>query len=391
MHKLERKKILKEEFINYFKEEPTAYFSAPGRIEIIGNHVDHNGGSAIVSTINLDILGATKKGDNNFISIYSKEFKEISLSLDELASIKVESFTSLALLKGILICLKESNYHIGGFKCYLDSLLPIGIGISSSAAFECLIIQILNYYYNDNKISRREISKIAQYAESSYYKKPCGLLDQCAISYGGLNYIDFKRQDEPEVKAINNIIKGYKIILLNTGGSHDNLSSSYEEIKKDMCEIAHFLKAKTLREVDKNDFLSSINLLKEKFDTLSILRAYHFYNECENVSNAYKALKDNDMKSFLNSLNNSSYSSISYLQNMHVRGSRSQNIDLGMMLVKTLLKDGTCRIHGGGFEGTILIFVSNKEYKSFLNDLSKYYKREDIYPISLTRCGARKV
>ena len=378
---------LKEGFIKEFFLEPKDYFSSSGRIEILGNHTDHNHGLVLVSAVNLDITCASIKTNDNKIEIYSEGFSRFEINLNDLKRRKNEEGTSISLVKGIVNKLLELNYFVGGFKAYIKSNVPAGSGISSSAAFECLIVEILNYYYNNDAISKIDIAKISQYAENVYFNKPCGLLDQCGVAFGGINMIDFKSTNNPLITHIETSFEPYDLILVNCGGDHSLLTPYYASIKEEMEQVASFFNKKSLREVQYKKFFTSLNDLRNKVSDRAILRAFHFYNENKLVKKAFKCIKNNNIKGFLKCINESGYSSYMYLQNTCTYDSYKQNINLALRLSKELIKDGACRIHGGGFEGTILAFVHKNESESYIKKMCEVYGKESVYKVSSRNSG----
>ena len=190
---LNRKDKVSDDFFNQFKEYPNYFFSSPGRIEVLGNHTDHNNGLVMVSAVDLDIFAAVKPRKDNQIVLNSEGYSnKIIIQIDDLEIKDNEEGKSEALIRGILYKFKELGYNIGGFSASMTSNIFKGAGLSSSAAFELLICQILNFIYNDNKIAEIELAKISQFAENKYFMKPSGLLDQTGIALGGFNFVDFK-------------------------------------------------------------------------------------------------------------------------------------------------------------------------------------------------------
>ena len=381
------KTALKEGFIKEFNIEPTDYFSSSGRIEILGNHTDHNHGLVLVSAVNLDIICSCIKTNDNKIEIYSEGFSRFEVDLSNLKRRKDEEGKSISLVKGVAKKIKEQNYIIGGFKAYIKSNVPSGSGISSSAAFECLITEIFNYYYNENSISKMDIAKVSQYAENVYFNKPCGLLDQCGVAFGGINMIDFKSTKNPIVTHIETSFDPYDIILVNCGGDHSALTPYYSSIKEEMEQVANFFNKKTLRDVPYSKFYNSLNELRNKVSDRAILRAFHYYNENKLVKKAFKCIKKHNIKGFLRCINESGESSYMYLQNTCTYNSYKQNLNLALRLSKELIKDGACRIHGGGFEGTILAFVHKNESDLYIKKMSEIYGKNSIYKVNSRNCG----
>ncbi len=383
-----REKNLIENYKKYFNISATDLFSSSGRIELLGNHTDHNHGRVLVGAVNLDLLAAVTKTDDDTIIVYSEGYRETKVNLTDLEKKESEYGNNKALVKGCVVKLKDLGYNVGGFKAYVNSILPSGSGISSSAAYECLIVEILNYYYNNDSIPRFHIAKVGQFAESVYFGKPCGLLDQCGVSFGGINKIDFSDIDNPLVTHIEYDFKNYSLLLINTGGSHSNLTSEYAAIPSEMKEVAKFFNKEYLNDVDENLFYSNIKNLRNKVSDRAVLRAVHFFNENKIVDLGFEALMNNDTKGFLKEITNSGLSSYRYLQNTCVRGSLSQNINIGLAMAEHYIHDGAYRVHGGGFEGTVLCFVNNNELDDVKNNLDKIFGQKNIHKINIRNEGS---
>ena len=256
---------LSKVFLDNFHIEPEDAFTSPGRIELLGNHTDHNNGLVLVSSIDLNILALTTPTTDNKISLYSEGFPLLEIDITDLTKKKKEEGESSGIIRGILYRMNELGYKIGGFKISTSTMIFKGAGVSSSASFELLIGKILSYYYNEDKISEVELAKIGQYAEVNYFNKPCGLLDQMGISLGSVNFIDFKSIDEPYVKTIKSSLIDYEFVLVNTKDSHSSLTHLYSKIKEDMLLIASYFNKKTLREVYYKDFYNAKDELISKY------------------------------------------------------------------------------------------------------------------------------
>lgn len=378
-------------FKKYYNENPTDLFSSSGRIELLGNHTDHNHGDVLVGAVNLDLLASCQKTCDYIISIYSEGYGESVVDIMNLEKNSSENGTNKALIKGCVYKMKELGYKVGGFKAYVNSILPAGSGISSSAAYECLIIEILNYYYNNDNMPRFDIAKIGQFAESEYFNKPCGLLDQCGVSFGGINKISFKDINNPVVTHLEYDFKGYDLILVNTGGDHSNLTADYASIPSEMKSVANFFGKYYLSEVDESLFYENISKLREVVSDRAILRAIHFYNENKVVEKGFEAIKNDDLSLFLAQIQNSGDSSYKYLQNTWNNKNTKQNINLALALASHYIQDGACRVHGGGFEGTILCFVSINETTEFIKNMSKVFTDKNVHKISVRNEGSHHI
>ena len=366
--------------------DPKYVFSSPGRIELLGNHTDHNHGKVLVSSINLKILSVVSPTDDETVTIYSSGFKPIIVKLNDLDIKEQEFSTSIAMVRGVLAKFKELGYKIGGFTAFCDSTIYSGAGVSSSAAFEVLVSKILSVLYNENSIRRVDLAKIAQYAETVYFNKPCGLLDQTGIAVGGVNYIDFRSTDTPFVKHIELINDDYQFIIINTGDSHSNLTPCYAEIKDDMKVIASHYNLSFLRELDPKIFFKDRKALTVKYGERIVLRAKHFFEENKRVSEAFKAIEEKDIVKFLTLLDNSGTSSYNQLKNCYVN-SEDEKLPKALKYVKELDPECYSRVHGGGFAGTILMVVKKEKVETLLPELKAHFGESNVVPVYLTKFG----
>lgn len=384
----ERVKKLELGFFENFGLHSTDIFSSPGRIEICGNHTDHNHGKVVVGAIDCDTLAVVSK-NNNKISIISDGFQDIRISIDDVDYSVKGIPKSYSIVVGVLKGFLDKGYNIGGFNAQMNSTVFLGAGVSSSASFELLICQILNHYYNGGKIPPIELAKIAQFAENIYFGKPCGLLDQCGIALGGICKIDFEDTENPKVERLG-AIDGVGIILVNTG-NHENLTEHYAKIRVEMTNIAKFFGKDYLRDVSKKDFLDSLPTLKKQFSGREILRAIHFYEENERVDDLAKGIKEKKTKSVLNIINQSGNSSAMLLQNVYVPTDEEQGISLAVNVAKEIEPSVAARVHGGGFAGTAIIFVDKKKLDNLYNKLIEIFGKENVFSASIREYGAAKI
>ena len=276
------------------------YVSAPGRTEIGGNHTDHQHGCVLAGSVNLDIIAVAAKNDDNIIRIKSEGYPVDEINLNELAPDKNEFGKSSALIRGIAARFKELGFAVRGFNAYTSSNVLKGSGLSSSAAFEVLVANIINALFCEEKVSPVEIAKIGQYSENIYFGKPCGLMDQMASSIGGAVFIDFKTPDNPRIKKIEFDLakEGYALCIIDTGADHADLTDEYAAIPSEMRAAANFFGKDYLREVDKNKFLAEISKLREHIGDRAVLRAYHFFKETKEHLKKQKLSKKKILKHF---------------------------------------------------------------------------------------------
>lgn len=381
-----RIKNLIKRFERLYKTEPQNIFSSPGRIELLGNHTDHNHGKVLVSSINLKILAAVSPRSDKWIVIRSKGYPIMKISLNSLKKRESEYGHSAALVRGVAYKFKKLGYKIGGATIVCDSTIYKGAGVSSSAAFEVLIAKILSFYYNNDSISPFELAQISQFAESEHFNKPCGLLDQSGIALGGINYIDFKSTKQPVIENLKIDNKKYQFILINTGDDHSHLTPCYSKIKEDMKTISAHYNKSVLRDVNKDNFEKDSDELISKYGLNAYLRAEHFFEENDRVQSAYEALKNNDFETFLKMLDSSGNSSYNKLKNCYVE-SEDEKLPSALKYIKEICPNCYSRVHGGGFAGTMLMVIKKTEVRNVLQTLKEKFGNENVMLVSLTQDG----
>ena len=388
---------LLQNFKNIFKVKPEKYFSTPGRTEISGNHTDHNHGLVIAASINLDSVACVSKTDK-VVTIISEGFKEpFIVSLENLTQVESESGTTNSLVRGIASRFFEKGFKVGGFNACITSDVLQGSGLSSSASIEVLIGTIFNHLYNNGVIPPLEIAKIGQYAENDFFKKPCGLMDQLACAVGGIIEINFRNPESPAFHKIEFEFasENYSLVFVHTGGSHINLTNDYAAIPDEMKSVAAELGGKFLREVDYDQFKKNISTLRNKTSDRAILRTHHFFKENDRVKKQVEALKSNDFTKYLSLVNESGNSSFKYLQNIYSSSDPNyQPLSVALAITEEFINQkgqGACRVHGGGFEGTIQVYINNNlvdEYVKYISGISDNFK---ILNLSVRQIGTTEV
>lgn len=382
----ERAKQLYDYFVKKEGKKPEYILSSPGRAEILGNHTDHNHGKVMVASINCDILCFASPVSDGSITLYSEGYPPIRTTVDDDSISKEEYGTSLALVKGVCTKLRQLGYTFGGFVAYNTSNIFKGAGVSSSAAFEVLICEIINLMYLDGKLDPITKAIVSQFSENVYFGKPCGLLDQSGIALGSLSKLDFNTPEKPLIRTLT-APEGYTLVLTNTGGDHAKLTPHYAAIRTEMESIAQHFGEKVLRDVDEAKFLASMPELKAKFSSRAILRAIHFYNENKRVDLAEKALDEGDSIAFLNQVASSGLSSMSVLQNCYVPGETNQPVMLAIEYSKQITKKSFFRVHGGGFAGSILAFIENSELDGYVDSMKKVFGEANVFTAQIRATG----
>lgn len=371
------------------------FFSAPGRTEICGNHTDHNNGKVFAASVDLDVIAVVEPTDDGFVTIKSEGFPEDKVDINDLAVHPEEKNTSAALIRGVLKGFKKNGHDIGGFRAYTTSTVMKGSGLSSSAAFEVLVGTILSHLYNEGQISPVKVAQISQFAENEYFGKASGLMDQMASSVGGFVAIDFKDNDIPVIESIKCDFAKYEhaLCIVDAKGDHADLSDEYSAIPNEMKEIAGFFDCETLRSLALPDIMLNINVLREQFGDRAVLRAIHFFHENERVEKVVHALKNEEFDNFLSSVRESGDSSFKYLQNIYANSDiRHQCLSIALNVAEnTLHRKGACRVHGGGFAGTIQAFVPFDSLKQFKMNMEKVFGTGACHILSIRSVGGCEV
>ncbi|MBE5783182.1 MAG: galactokinase [Clostridiales bacterium] len=370
---------------------PLYLVSAPGRTEIIGNHTDHNNGRVLAAAVNLDCLACVSPREDQLVHIHSEGYPVIELTLDDLTADPNEQGTSAALVRGVAAKMKEKGFKIGGFDAAVASDVLGGSGLSSSAAYEVMVCAILDALYNGFVVDSTTRARIAQYAENVYFGKPSGLMDQMASSTGGMVTIDFK--DEPKVQPLTFGFHeaGYSLVVVNTGGSHDNLTHEYTAVRSEMQGVASFFDAEVLRQVRPEQLWQNMGALREKFGERAVLRAMHFFDENERVKQMVQAIRMNDLGAIFENVIGSGESSWMLLQNIYPVGG-SQPLSLALAMAASMLRGkGAWRVHGGGFAGTTLNFVPNELVDEFVDRMEAVFGEHACFVLDVRPEGAAVV
>ncbi len=352
-----------DEFEKIYGQKEINLYSVAGRSELSGNHTDHNRGCVIAASIDLDIIAVASARDDSVIRIKSEGFPEDVVDISAYtAPVEAKFGTSESIIAGMCAGFKNNGHAVGGFDAYTTSNVLKGSGLSSSAAFEDMVGNILSHMYNDGKVDNVEISKLAQYSENVFFGKPCGLMDQVACAVGGIVAIDFADPKNPIIDKLNFDLSahGYNLCIVNTGGNHADLTDDYASVPAEMKSVAAHFGKDVLREVSRDELMSAIPALREKVGDRAVLRALHFMNENERVAKQKAALLAGDLDAYFALVKESGKSSFCYLQNVYTTKNLSeQGLSLALCLAEDYLGDKSAayRVHGGGFAGTIQSYV----------------------------------
>lgn len=295
-------------------------FSAPGRTEICGNHTDHQHGCVLAAAVNLDAIAVVAFHNENVIRIKSAGYEPVIIELDNLDIHPEEEGTTSSLIRGMAAQFNNMGVKVGGFNAFITSDVLSGSGLSSSAAFEVLIGNIIDRHYNQGKAGAVKIAQMGQFAENKYFGKESGLLDQMVSSIGGFVFIDFKDTMNPVIEKHECDFEegGLRLIITDTKGSHADLTDDYESVPSEMKLVAKQFGKKVLREVDEQNFYESLGKLRSTCSDRAILRAAHYYGDNKRVGKEVEALDAKDFAVFLELVRESGKSSAQLLDRKSV-------------------------------------------------------------------------
>lgn len=382
----------------YGPKEEAFLLSVPGRSEISGNHTDHNHGRVIAASVDCDVIAVAAKEPGSLVRIKSDGYKEDTVDLQNLAPESYPRFRSCALVAGMCAAFRNDGRQVGGLTAYTVSNVLKGSGLSSSAAFEVLVGTILNHLYNEGRVSPVQIAKDAQWAENVYFGKPCGLMDQMACAVGGFVEIDFRDPAEPVIEKIDFDLtgKGYDLCIVNTGGNHADLNEDYAAIPAEMKAVAKLFGQKVLRGVSEEELLQRAPEIREQAGDRALLRALHFVKEDARIPEIAQAMKKGDLPAFLAGIRASGESSFKYLQNVFSSVCpKEQGETLALYVAEKELNSypepGACRVHGGGFAGTMQAFVPAKYTGEFRKAVDAVMGKGACMVMHVRPIGATKV
>jgi galactokinase len=392
---IERYRKLVEFHDTHFQQKEIHLFSTPGRTEIGGNHTDHSGGLVLAAGVNLDAIAVASRSSDRVITLFSEGYSEpFIVDTRDLKQKPEEEGNTKALIRGICSRFEERGYRIGGFNACMTSSVSIGSGLSSSASIEVLIGTIINTLYNDGRVGLLDLSKIGQYAENVFFCKPCGLMDQIACAYGGIVFIDFEELDRPKVKKLDVDFSRSEcqLVVVETGSDHADLTAEYASIPREMRAAAKALPAGLrCRDVTLETLVRHIGHLRPHVSDRALLRLYHFVTENARVKQEVSALEREDFKTFFRCVAESGNSSMRWLQNsFSMKVPENQGITLALAVTEYFLRGistGACRVHGGGFAGTIQAFLPQESVKEYSELMESAFGKGSVTPLDVRPLG----
>ncbi len=367
------KEEIKDSFVNIFGADSELLISAPGRINLIGEHTDYNMGFVLPAAIDKYIHFALGKSDQNRIEIYSKDFQDrLTYNLINHNSSKNDTWAKYA--NAIIDLMREGGHQLGSFKVVFGGDIPVGAGMSSSAALCCGLIYGISQLFELN-ISRKEIALLAQAAEHRIGLN-CGIMDQFAVLFGQENKALFLDCQTQNIELFEMNIEEHSFLLINSMVQHELAAESGYNDRRASCEnVVKIAKEHYAKEADKINSLRDIDMeqlleLKESLNPIDFKRSQYVLNENQRVLNFIKALGNNDLKEAGRILNVAqegmkneyeiSIEEIDFLTEI----SRKQPGVLGS------------RMMGGGFGGCTINLIKNDKIDSIKMKISEAYQNK---------------
>lgn len=369
---------MKEKLLKKFKElfgnaDGVSLYFSPGRVNLIGEHTDYNGGHVFPCALTLGTYGAARKRNDRLVHFYSMNLDHLGVieaSLDELVNKKEYNWANYPF--GVVWAFAEKGYTLGcGFDMVIWGNIPNGSGLSSSASLEVLTGVILKDLYGIDALSMTDLALIGQYSENNFNGCNCGIMDQFAVAMGKKDHAIFLDTSTLNYEYAPVVLEDAKIVITNSKVKHSLVDSAYNQRRQEctdaLSELQSVVEIKTLGDLDEETFEKHKDAIK---DPIRQKRARHAVKENQRTIQAVAALRAGDITRFGQLMNQSH---ISLRDDYEVS---CEEIDILVDLAWTLPGVIGSRITGGGFGGCTVSIVKNDAVDHFIDKLGKAYKEK---------------
>ena len=365
------KKKLFDMFAELFGDsEGARFYFSPGRVNLIGEHTDYNGGHVFPCALTLGTYGAARKREDNKIHLYSMNldsFGVVEASLDDLTNKKEYNWANYPL--GVVWAFKEKGHTItSGFDMVIWGNIPNGSGLSSSASLEVLTGVILTDLFEIKDLSMTDLALIGQYSENNFNGCNCGIMDQFAVAMGKKDHAIFLDTSDLSYEYAPCVLDGAKIVITNSKVKHSLVDSAYNDRRNECAAALKALQSEldiqALGDLTPEEFEAHKSLIK---DEIQLQRAKHAVYENQRTIDAVTALKGGDIESFGILMNQSHIS----LRDDY--GVSCEEIDILVDLAWKIPGVLGSRITGGGFGGCTVSIVKDESVDTFIETIGKTY------------------
>ena len=377
---MERNRNMKDIILKKFEEvfgdsrDAKVYF-APGRVNLIGEHTDYNGGHVFPCALTIGTYGVARKRTDNKLRFYSMNFEQLGViesSLEELVPTKEADWTNYP--KGVMWAFGEKGMKVpSGMDLLLNGNIPNGSGLSSSASVEVLTGYILRDFFGFD-VTNQDLALIGQYSENHFNKVNCGIMDQFAIAMGRKDNAIFLDTADLSYEYAPIMLKGAKIVIACSNKKRGLGDSKYNERRSEcetaLAELQQVVKIRTLGDLDEVTFEKFAAIIKSD---VRRKRAKHAVYENRRTIRAVEALKANDVEEF-GKLMNASH--VSLRDDYEVTG-----IELDTLVEEAWKIDGVIgsRMTGAGFGGCTVSIVRDEAIDTFIDKVGAAYKEKIGY------------
>lgn len=365
------KKKLFDMFAELFGDsEGARFYFSPGRVNLIGEHTDYNGGHVFPCALTLGTYGAARKREDNKIHFYSmnlNSFGVVEASLDDLTNKKEYNWANYPL--GVVWAFKEKGHTItSGFDMVIWGNIPNGSGLSSSASLEVLTGVILTDLFEIKDLSMTDLALIGQYSENNFNGCNCGIMDQFAVAMGKKDHAIFLDTSDLSYEYAPCVLDGAKIVITNSKVKHSLVDSAYNDRRNECAAALKALQSEldiqALGDLTPEEFEAHKSLIK---DEIQLQRAKHAVYENQRTIDAVTALKAGDIERFGKLMNQSH---ISLRDDYDVS---CEEIDILVDLAWKIPGVLGSRITGGGFGGCTVSIVKDESVDTFIETIGKTY------------------
>lgn len=357
---------MKQLFYDIFKEYPTDIYSAAGRVNLIGEHIDYCGGQVLPAALSLKCTVAVRKNGTNFMRIAATTIDDrVEIDLEN-----TENYKNLAwgnYQAGVADEMKKAGYKLIGCDILYDCTVPFGSGLSSSAAIEVVTAYTLAKL-GGNKIDKVELAVISQRAENNYCGVNCGIMDQFASANGKKNYAVLLNCSNLDYVYVPLDLQNYVLVLANCNKPHNLRESKYNERRSEVEKTLEILQTKIKAENLSQVSVESVEKYKDLLGERLYRRAKHVTSECERVKKSVEALQSGNLERFGRLMYESHYS----LKNDYeVTGK-----ELDALVEGAEMQEGCIgsRMTGAGFGGCTVSIVKKNKIADFIKNVGEHYK-----------------